>query len=118
MCAVALLGCGGSGFTPEPGPFTGDFVDGETVLGSFSFTVTGDLIGGTGTLMHNAAQVNVSLSGVISDKSISGQVTNVSVGAGEFTGSFRGEDAALGTFEFLDNVDQERTSGTWVAAVE
>jgi len=118
ICALVLLGCGGSEFVPEPGPFAGDFVNGQTVLGSFSFTVTGDLIGGTGTLMHNAAQVSVSISAVISDKSISGQVSNAVVGGGEFKGSFNGEDVALGTFEFQDNVDQELTSGTWVATVE
>ena len=113
-----LAGCGGSEFMPHPGPFSGGFSSGEVVLGSFTLTVTDGLVGGTGSLMHNALPINVSISGVISGKSISGQVVNASIGAGEFTGSFRNEETALGNFVFHGSTDQQTTSGTWLAVID
>jgi hypothetical protein len=116
-CVLLLIGCGGSDFMPNPGPFSGEFVNGEDVLGSFTFTVTDGLIGGTGTLNHNSVPVNVSISGVISDKSINGQIVNGSFGAGTFSGRFSNEGASLGNFDFLGDVDQITTTGTWIARI-
>jgi len=118
LCLLVMAGCGGSDFKPETGPFNGTFSDGSTQLGTFTFTVTDGLVGGTGTLTHNGFQVNVSISAVISGASISGTVSNSSVGTGGFVGSFSNEGSAQGTFDFHGTLDQKVTSGTWSAKVD
>jgi hypothetical protein len=116
-CVLLLISCGGSDFMPKQGPFSGEFVNGGEVIGSFTFTVTDGLVGGTGMLTHNSEQITVSISGVISDKSITGQVEGGSEGAGMFTGRFTNEEASLGSFDFLGTDDQQTTSGTWIAVI-
>lgn len=116
-CLLFLVSCGGTDFVPNPGPFNGNFKDSTTQLGSFTFTVTDGLIGGTGTVIHNSQQISVSISAVISGSTITGQVSNGSVGSGDFVGSFSSDKGAYGTFQFTGTVDQQTTSGTWNAVV-
>jgi hypothetical protein len=111
-----LISCGGGNpFVPLVGPFDGEFMVGTTLSGAFSLTTGGGLIAGTGTLVHNNTDISVSISGVISDRQITGQVVNELQGSGSFNGAFNTDSSASGTFTFTDTLGLVTTVGTWAA---
>jgi hypothetical protein len=115
-CLLLLCGCGGATvFTPTSGIFEGALmVDGEQ-LGSFNYTVTGNLIGGTGTLVYLGGPIPVAVSGAISGRSITGGLANNLGGSGPFVGSFGTKSTAAGTFRFTDLDGAQPLEGTWTA---
>ena len=117
---VALVICsscgGGSPFIPDVGPFNGEFVADGVVVGSFTLTTTGGLLGGTGTITHNNQPVNISISATINGQQIAGTMSNASLGAGFFSGQFTGTNDLSGTFNYQDIGKISISAGTWVAS--
>ncbi|GEM_PF-3627843 len=111
-----LISCsGGNPFVPQVGPFDGQFLVGETPTGQFNLTTGGGLIAGTGTLTHNNTEISVSISGIVSGRSITGQVVNELQGSGSFNGGFDTDRYSNGTFTFTDTLGLVTTTGTWTA---
>lgn len=113
-----LISCGGGNpFVPQVGPFGGQFLIGTAPTGQFNLTTGGGLIAGTGTLVHNNMDINVSISGILSDREITGQVVNELQGSGSFNGAFDTDSTSSGTFTFTDTLGLVTTTGTWSARV-
>jgi hypothetical protein len=105
---------GGSGFVPEIGPYAGEFVAGEEVVGTFNLTYTGGLLGGTGSLTHFDYTATVTISAALNGHEISGTVENATYGSGPFEGRFSGNgNTGIGTFSFTDIPGNKTTEGTW-----
>jgi hypothetical protein len=116
LAACLLCGCkGGGGFVPTAGAFDGQFLVAGESIGTFTVVVGNGQFGGGGTLIHNAQNVNVAVSALITGEDITGRVENASLGHGSFTGRFNGYDRAQGTFTYADNGGISTTEGTWTA---
>jgi hypothetical protein len=117
ICLIGLTACGGGGFTPDTGPYNGTFKVGTTAIGTLTLTAAGTTLGGTGVLTHNEQPVNVSIAAVISSKTITGTVANVSLGNGNFVGTFTSVKELSGTFTYTDKGGVSTTTGTWSAVI-
>ena len=115
---MILAACGGGGFTPDPGPFSGQFLVNDTAIGMFTLTVTGNMLGGTGTLTHNAQPVTVTITAVISGTAVTGTVSNASLGGGTFTGRFENKSGLTGDFSYTDAGGINTTTGIWRATLD
>ena len=122
VCMIGLVllvgaSCGsGSPFRPAVGPFSGEFIVEGQVVGDFTLTTTGGLLGGTGSLTHNEQTVNVSISATITGLEISGTVSNASLGSGSMVGLFSDQFNLSGEFNYQDNGGISTTAGTWTAS--
>ncbi len=117
---VALVICsscgGGNPFVPAVGPFTGELMVGDAVIGGFTLTTTNGLLGGTGTLTHNDQPVNITISATVDNQHISGTISNASLGAGNFMGDFSDVNTLGGQFNYQDIGQISITTGTWTAS--
>ncbi|MBN2081953.1 hypothetical protein JW859_07075 [bacterium] len=120
VCLVALIaGCsGGNPFVPPLGPYTGVFMDGATQVGEFTFTTGDGLLAGTGYITHGGNQIIVSISAVLDEQAIDGQITNEQLGYGSITGQFSSSERCNGAFIFTDTLQTSETTGTWNAVLD
>jgi hypothetical protein len=113
---LALSACGGKGFAPSAGPFSGTLTTSDGPIGTFSFTTTADgLLGGSGTISAGGNVDPISLTGLISGTQIAGNLSNVNLGSGDFKGRFLSATIASGTFTYVDTAQTVHLSGTWEA---
>jgi hypothetical protein len=110
---LVIGGCGRSSFVPAAGPYSGVFTVDGTGVGTLTLTATGGLLGGTGTLVHNAQTVTVSVSALVQGTAIGGTVSNASLGSGNLSGQFTSGRVALGSFDYTDIGGISTTSGSW-----
>lgn len=114
---LALTACGGGEFIPLPGPLNGTFTIEMQDIGTMVLTTGGGLLGGTGTLVHNAQSVTVTIQAVIDGTTITGTVSNASLGGGTFTGQFVDTGACRGSFSYTDIGNISTSAGTWEARI-
>ena len=110
--ALFLSACGGSGFTPDAGPYDGVFTVNGSSEGNLSFTVINGQLGGTARFTHNDQTVTTSISGIVTGNQIVGNIQATNLGFGPFNGSFSNGDAS-GTFSYTDAGEISTTTGTW-----
>lgn len=120
LAAIAVLAaCGGGGtFVPNLGPFSGVLTADSVAVGTISLTTSTRVIGGTGSILHSDAAVNVSIAGVVEGHVINGTISNSNLGSGYFIGEFTDKDSCYGTFEYTDTMGFATTAGTWVADIQ
>ncbi len=115
LVLAICISCGGGGFAPTAGVFSGQFIVGAQAIGTFTVNVNGNSFGGGGMLIHNGFDVPVAVSSLITGANITGRVENASLGHGSFTGHFIGERHAEGDFTYTDEGGISTATGTWVA---
>ncbi|MCC7478854.1 hypothetical protein IT575_10395 [bacterium] len=116
LLLAGMVSCGGSGFTPDPGPYDGVFTVNGSSDGNLSFTVINGQLGGTARFTHNDQTVVAAISGAVSGNQISGNVQATNLGFGPFQGSFS-NDAASGSFSYTDSGGISTTTGTWAVSL-
>ena len=116
---LATVSCGGGGdFIPDNGPFAGQFMEGTTANGNFTFTANNAALGGTGTIVHNAQPVTITISANINGATITGVIANANLGNGTFTGQFSRTDEASGEYTYTDAAGLTTQTGTWTALLQ
>ncbi len=110
-----MTACGGSGFTPDPGPYDGVFTVSGSTDGNLSFTVINGQLGGTARFTHNDQTVTAAISGLVTGNQIVGNIQATNIGFGPFNGTFS-SNAASGTFSYTDAGEISTTTGTWQVA--
>jgi hypothetical protein len=116
---LLLASCGGGpDFVPNVGPFSGQFLVETTSNGTFTFTANNGALGGTGSLVHNAQPVTVTISANIFGSTISGVIQNANLGSGTFTGRFDQVDQAYGDYTYTDAAGLTTQTGTWTALTD
>jgi len=118
LLLLVLSACGGGGFTPQPGPYSGEFLVSDQAIGTFTLTVSGNMLGGTGMLTHNAQPVTVTITALINGTTVTGTVSNASLGGGAFTGQFASQQGLTGDFTYTDAGEISTTTGTWRATLD
>jgi hypothetical protein len=119
ILVIALVaGCGsGSPFVPAVGPFSGVLTTNGQPTGQFQFTYGQGAIGGTGMLTIDGNLVPVSIAASVQGISFSGELRNVNLGGGTFTGVFNSDTISSGSFTYIDTAQTVNLSGTWTARV-